>query len=318
MPERAAARTRLVTTLAFACIWLVWGSTFLTIRHVIETVPAVLMCGLRLLCAGALLGVWALVTRAPRPHGVQWRNAALVGLLLPGVGNLSVAFGVANMHSGLVALLVGTIPLWMGLFSAVGPHAEPPARPAVIGLVLGFAGIALLVGPGLLAPGSVVELGQQPWWAYVPVLGSLSWAWGSLWSRRVAMPASGVASTAVGLTAAGLVQCAVAWAMGEVAAWRPAAVPWSAWAGFAWLVVFGSVLGFGSYLYLLRRQPPAVVATYAFVNPIVAMTLGWAFGGEALRPRTLVAAAVVLAGVVLITTARSAPVPRPVEPAPPE
>ena len=106
----------------------------------------------------------------------------------------------------------------LGLFSAVGPHAEPPARPAVLGLVLGFAGIALLVGPGLLEPGSVAELGHQPWWVWVPVLGSLSWAWGSLWSRRADMPASGLVSTAVGLTAAGLVQCAVAWGLGDVAA----------------------------------------------------------------------------------------------------
>lgn len=299
----ASARTRLITALAFLCIWFVWGSTFLTIRHVIHTIPPLLMCGIRLVSAGALLAAFAFATGALWPRGREWRNAALVGILLPGVGNLSVTIGVAHVHSGLVALLVGTIPLWMALLASFGRHAAPPGRQALAGLVLGFVGIALLIGPALFASGGTVELGRNPVWALIPIGGSLSWAWGSLWSRRVAMPSSGVVSTAIGLTAAGVLQLITAAFAGDFGTWQPFAVPWTAWAGLAWLVVFGSALGFGSYLYLLRRVPPAVVATYAFVNPVVAMALGWAFGGEALTARTLLAASVVLAAVILITTA---------------
>ena len=303
MPEAAARRGRLLLVLSFLCIWFVWGSTFLTIRHVIHTIPPLLMCGIRLLAAGALLGAFGAATGALWPRGVEWRNAALVGILLPGIGNVTVTIGVAHVHSGLVALLVGTIPLWMALLTSFGPHAAPPSRQAGIGLVLGFAGIALLIGPGIAGAHAGSELGANPAWALVPVLGSLSWSWGSLWSRRIAMPTSGVMSTAIGLTAAGLAQLVFAALAGDFAHWQPAAVPWTAWAALAYLVVFGSAIGFGSYLYLLRRVPPAVVATYAFVNPVVAMTLGWAFGGEALGPRTFAAAAVVLAAVALITTA---------------
>ena len=306
MPELLARRGRVLLVLSFLCIWFVWGSTFLTIRHVIHTIPPLLMCGLRLLAAGALLGVFGVATGALWPRGIEWRNAALVGVLLPGIGNVTVTIGVAHVHSGLVALLVSTIPLWMALLAWSGPQGAPPGRQAALGLVLGFGGIVLLIGPGVGGAGGESALGANPAWALVPVLGSLSWAWGSLWSRRIAMPASGVLSTAVGLTAAGIGQLLFAAFAGDFAHWQPLAVPWTAWVALAYLVVFGSALGFGSYMYLLRRVPPAVVATYAFVNPVVAMALGWAFGGEALTGRTLGAAAVVLVAVALITTAPSA------------
>jgi drug/metabolite transporter (DMT)-like permease len=302
VPERSA-RERTLSLLAFASIWFVWGSTFFAIRVAIGGIPPVLMCGLRLLSAGAALLLWARLTGVAWPRGVEWRNAALVGVLLPGVGNVSVTLGVAHVPSGLVALLVSTIPLWMALLAAFGPEAQPPGRQALLGLVLGFAGIALLIGPGLLT-GHDATL--SPSWALVPVLGSLSWSWGSLWSRRVRLPRSPMMSTAVGLVAAGVAALLVALALGDLQRWNAAATSPGAWWALAYLAAFGSVLGFSAYLYLLRHHPPSVVATYAFVNPIVAMFLGFLFGGESLSPRTLAAAAVVLAAVLLITTAAPA------------
>jgi drug/metabolite transporter (DMT)-like permease len=254
--------------LAFLSIWLVWGSTFLAIRYAIVGIPPILMCGLRLLSAGAGLLAWARLTGVRWPRGIEWRNAALVGFLLPGVGNVSVTIGVAHVPSGLVALLVSTIPLWMALLVSFGPDAEPPGRQALAGLGLGFAGIALLIGPGLL---SGHDATFSPLWALIPIAGSLSWSWGTLGSRRARLPSSPMMSTAVGLVAAGIVSLLVALVQGDFRHWAPAAAPMSAWLALAYLAAFGSVLGFSAYLYLLRHHPPSVVATYAFVNPIVAM-----------------------------------------------
>ncbi|HEY6195908.1 MAG TPA: EamA family transporter [Candidatus Eisenbacteria bacterium] len=304
MPERASRHERLRILLAFACIWFIWGSTFLAIRYAIVDIPPLLMCGLRLVVAAVLLLGYAIATGAAWPRGREWRDAALVGLLLPGIGNVAVTIGVAHVPSGLVALLVATIPLWMALLGSFGPNAAPPGRQAMLGLVIGFVGIVLLLGPGV-AGGHQAPI--QPGWALVPVLGSLSWAWGSLWSRRAVMPRSPLMSTAVGLAAAGVAVLLVSAGTGDLGRWSFAATRAPAWAALAYLAVFGSVIGFGAYLHLLRHVSPPIVATYAFVNPIVAMALGWAIGGESLGPRTLTAAAVVLAAVVLITTARPAP-----------
>lgn len=309
MPTRACAvletpRTRLVRLAAFATIWFVWGSTFLVIRYAIAGIPPLLMCGLRLVIGGVILLAWARLAGGLWPRGIEWRNAALVGLLLPGIGNAAVTIGVAHVPSGIVALLVSTIPLWMALFAWLGAHGDSPGPRAVIGLTLGFAGIALLIGPGLATGHDAV---LSPLWSLVPVAGSVSWAWGSLWSRRAAMPASPLMSTGVGLTAAGLALVLVALPAGDFARWHAAATPLSAWAALGYLAVFGSVLGFTAYLYLLRHVAPSVVATYAFVNPIVAMALGVVFAGETLTPRTLTAAAIVLLAVLLITTAPAAP-----------
>ena len=302
MPDHPRG-SRALELLAFASIWFVWGSTFLVIRWAIDGIPPFLMCGLRLFSAGLALLVWAHVRGDAWPRGREWVNASLVGILLPGVGNTAVTVGVAHLPSGLVALLVATIPLWMSLLSAIGPHAEPPGRQAALGLGLGFAGIALLIGPGLFgSPSGPFEA----LWMLVPIAGSLSWSWGSLWSRRARQPRSPLVSTGVGLTASGLALLVLSAAVGDLAGWQPAAVPASAWIATAYLSVFGSVLSFTAYLYLLGRVAPAKVATYAFVNPIVAMALGLVFAGETLSGRTLTAAAIVLVAVWLITTARPA------------
>lgn len=288
--------------IAFACIWLVWGSTFLAIRVAIEHMPPLLMCGVRLLVAGLMLFAWAQATGAKWPEGRQLRNAALVGLMLPAAGNASVTIGVRHLPSGLVALLLGTIPLWMALLAAFGPRAVRPAPQAVIGLLLGFGGIALLIGPGLF---DARHAEFSPLWALIPVGGAFSWAWGSLWSRRNSMPPSPLLATGVGMLAGGIGVLALSAASGEWGGFSPAAVSLASWAALLYLIVFGSVLGFTAYLYLLRIVSPTLVSTYAFVNPIVAMALGWVFFREALTARTLAAAAAVLVAVVLITTTRA-------------
>ncbi len=303
MVERLRERGILAKVLvAFACIWFIWGSTFLAIRIAIETLPPLLMCAVRLLSAGLVLLAWARATGAPWPKGAELRNAAIVGVLLPAFGNSSVTLATVAVPSGLVALLVATIPLWMALLASFGRDAVRPSAQAIAGLLLGFGGIALLLGPSL-ANAARAEFPAA--WALVPIAGAFVWAWGSLWSRRVRMPSSPLASTGVGMLAGGALVLLASGAIGEFARFDAAGVTWPSLAALAYLSVFGSVVGFSAYLYLLRHVPPAMVATYAFVNPIVAMTLGWAFAGEALSGRSLTAGALVVVAVALITTARA-------------
>ena len=289
---------------AFAAIYFIWGSTFLAIRIAIDTIPPLLMCAARLLSAGALMLVWARLRGETWPHGIEWRNAALVGVLLPGIGNGSVTLGETHVASGLVALLVATIPLWMALLAAFGAAAVRPRPQAAAGLLIGFAGIALLIGPGIAGSGAHAG---SPLWALIPVAGSLSWAWGSLWSRGARMPRSPFMSTGFGLLAGGALLAVLGSAAGEWARFDPARVTAGSVAALAYLSVFGSVVGFTAYLYLLRTVPPSIVSTYAFVNPIVALTLGAVFAGEVLSARTLSAAALVIVSIVLITTTRPRP-----------
>lgn len=303
MVERLRERGILAKVLvAFACVYFIWGSTFLAIRIAIETLPPLLMCAARLLSAGLVLLAWARVTGAPWPKGAELRNAAAVGVLLPAIGNGAVTLGTTHVPSGLVALLVATIPLWMALLASFGRDAVRPSARAIAGLLLGFGGIALLLGPSL-ANAARAEFPAV--WALIPIAGSLSWSWGSLWSRRVRMPASPLASTGAGMLAGGVFLLAASAALGEFARFEPARVTWGSVAALAYLSAFGSVVGFSAYLYLLRYVPPSLVATYAFVNPIVAMALGWAFAGEALSGRSLTAGALVVVAVALITTART-------------
>lgn len=287
---------------AFACIYFLWGSTFLAIRYAIAHLPPVLMCGLRLSSAGIMLMLIAFARGQKWPTGREWWNALAVGLLLPAFGNTSVTVGETHVPSGIVALLLGTIPLWTAVLAAIGPTAVRPGPQAVAGLLMGFAGIALLIGPGL-ADARRAEF--SPLWALIPIAGSATWAWGSLYSRRVKMPRSPMVSTAIGLTGGGLVLLLLSGAAGEWAHFSPASVPASSWLALAYLSVFGSVVSFTAYLYLLEHVRPAVVATYAFVNPIVAMVLGFFIGHEVLSPRTLTAAALVVVAVALITTERA-------------
>lgn len=308
MVERLRERGILAKVLvAFGCVYFIWGSTFLATRIAIETLPPLLMCAARLLAAGLALLVWARATGAAWPKGAELRNAATVGLLLPAIGNGTVTLGITHVPSGLSALLVATIPLWMALLASFGRDAVRPPAQAVAGLLIGFAGIALLLGPSL-ANAAHTEFPAA--WALFPIAGALSWSWGSLWSRRVRMPRSPLASTGAGMLAGGVFLLAASAAAGEFARFDAARVTWPSVAALAYLSVFGSVVGFSAYLYLLRHVPPALVATYAFVNPIVAMALGWLFANETLSPRSLAAAALVVVAVALGTTARAGSVER--------
>lgn len=284
---------------ALGAVYVIWGSTYLAIAVAVETLPPFWMAGVRFVISGALLYGLALWQGAPQPTLVHWRSAALVGALLLCIGNGGVVWAEQHVPSGVAALLVATVPLWMVLLEWRAGRVRP--RPEVFaGLLLGFAGLVILVGPGELLGGR----GVHPVGAVVLVLASLSWAAGSVYSRRAPLPQSQFLGTGMEMLAGGALLLLAGTVAGEWARLDLAAVTPRSWLALLYLIVFGSGVGFTAYIWLLRHVSIAKVATYAYVNPVVAVLLGWALAGEALSARTALAAAVIIAAVVFITTSR--------------
>ncbi|MFL5497392.1 MAG: EamA family transporter [Gemmatimonadaceae bacterium] len=294
-----ASRAHIIA--AFASIYLVWGSTYLAIRYAVETIPPFLMGGLRFVISGALLYAWARYRGAQRPSRLHWRNAIIAGGFLLLGGNGAVVWAEQFVPSGLTALLVSILPFWLVIIEWVRPPRRRPSGAVLIGLVLGFLGIIVLVGLGELGGrGDIRPLG-----ALVLILGSLSWAIGSFWSRDAQLPESGLLTTGMEMLGGGVLLLIVGVATGELSDFDIQRVSAESIVGLAYLITFGSLLGFTSYIWLLDKVSPARLGTYAYVNPIVAVLLGWAVAGERLSARTVVAAVIVICAVALITTARS-------------
>jgi drug/metabolite transporter (DMT)-like permease len=295
-----ASRAQIIA--AFASIYLVWGSTYLAIRYAIETIPPFIMGGIRFLISGALLYLWARSRGAPRPTRIHWRNAIIAGAFLLVGGNGAVMWAEQVVPSGLTALLVSILPFWLVIIEWVRPPRRRPSGAVLVGLVLGFIGIIVLVGPsGVGGHGDVSPIG-----ALVLILGSLSWAIGSFWSRDAQLPESGLLTTGMEMLGGGALLLLVGALTREFSGFDIHGVSKASAVGLLYLISFGSLIGFTSYIWLLDKVSPARLGTYAYVNPIVAVLLGWAIAGERLSIRTGVAAAIVICAVALITTARSA------------
>jgi drug/metabolite transporter (DMT)-like permease len=294
-----ASRAQIIA--AFASIYLVWGSTYLAIRYAIETIPPFIMGGIRFLISGALLYLWARSRGAPRPTRIHWRNAIIAGAFLLVGGNGAVMWAEQVVPSGLTALLVSILPFWLVIIEWVRPPRRRPGTAVLVGLVVGFIGIIVLVGPsGIGGHGDVSPIG-----ALVLILGSLSWAIGSFWSRDAQLPESGLLTTGMEMLGGGALLLLVGALTREFSGFDLHGVSKASAAGLLYLISFGSLIGFTSYIWLLDKVSPARLGTYAYVNPIVAVLLGWAVAGERLSIRTGIAAAIVICAVALITTARS-------------
>jgi drug/metabolite transporter (DMT)-like permease len=311
VPDRSAApplsshllhaplRAKLVTS--FAAVYLLWGSTFLFIRYAVATIPPFFMAGTRHLVAGALLYPLARSRSREKPSPANWSAAVLLGGLLLLAGNGAVSWAEQTVPSGVAALLVATVSLWMVILDWLRPGGLRPTAGVVVGVILAFAGMVFLVGPGNLfgAAGSRVN----PLGAGVLLFGSFCWATGSVFSRRLHLPANPLLGTAMQSLAGGGLLFLFGFLTGELSDLHWAGISLRSALSVGYLIVFGSLLGFSAYTWLLRAAPPARVATYAYVNPVVALFLGWAFAGERLTLRTFLAAAVIIAGVVLVITA---------------
>lgn len=298
MNQKYAPRSQIAA--AFASIYIIWGSTYLAISYADRTIPPFIMAGARFLVSGALLYLWARYKSAPAPTKTHWRNATIAGGFLLLGGNGAVVWAEQYVPSGLTALLVSILPFWLVIIEWIRPPRKRPGIAILVGLVLGFIGIIVLVGPGNFGESGDV----RPIGALVLILGSLSWAIGSFWSRDAELPESGLLTTGMEMLGGGVLLIIVGALSGEFSRFDVHQVSRASAIGLAYLITFGSLLGFTSYIWLLDKVPPARLGTYAYVNPIVAVVLGWAIAGERLSIRTGVAAAIVICAVALITTAQ--------------
>lgn len=315
---------RLLVVAAFAAVYLIWGSTYLAIKVTLETLPPLSAAALRFLAAGALLYAFARARGHAAPERRHWPGLAFVGGLLLLCGNGGLSWAQQVVPSGLASVVIAAIPIFVVVMEAVSGQGERPGPVMFLGVALGFGGIALLVtsrgdaGGGASGP-------IPPWGAAVLLFSAFCWALGSVGSRRVALPPSLVVSTAGQMLAGGALLVAASGVAGEWARIDVARVSARSLVAVAYLIVFGSIVAYSAYVWLLRVVAPTRVATYAYVNPVVALALGWGFAGEALEARTLLAAGLTILGVVVIVTARAAraagappgaPEPRPASPVP--
>ena len=306
-PPRSSASTLVI--IAFGLVYLVWGSTYLAIRVGIESFPPLLLAGSRHLLVGLILYPILRWKAGVRPTPSHWRISFITGFLLLFIGNGGVCLAEQTVPSGITALLVATVSLWLVLVDWLRPGGTRPGPRVVVGLLLGFGGLALLVGPKNLGGAGRVD----PFGVGILVIASLAWASGSVYSKH----AGGLSgSPLLGVAMQSLAGGASLWIAGiltgELGALHLGAISARSWIALAYLVVFGSGLGYTAYLYILKKSTATRVATYAFVNPVVALFLGWLFVGETINLRTVIAAAVILTAVLLVITApHAAPVRAP-------
>jgi len=286
---------------AFGLVYALWGSTYLGIRFAVETIPPFLMAGARFLIAGGILYVWARARGAPRPAPAHWRSALVIGGLLLVLSNGGVTWAEQWVPSGITSLLVCTAPLWMVALDWLLFDGERPGPAIAAGLLVGLLGVVLLVGPRDIVHGGGVDRAGAAVLFAAPVF----WAYGSLWSRRAPLPSSPILAIGMEMVAGGALLCGLALATGEIASFHPSAVSARSFAALLYLIVFGALIGFTAYLWLLRVTTAAKVSTHAFVNPVIAVILGWAVAGEPVTTRMLLASAVIIAAVTLITLARA-------------
>jgi drug/metabolite transporter (DMT)-like permease len=298
----ATEPTRLGLLAAFAAIYLIWGSTYLAIRFAIETLPPFLMTGFRFLAAGLLLYGWTRLRGAPRPARSHWAVAAMVGTAMLAFGVGGVSWAEQRVPSGAAALIVAVGPLWMVLIDWLFYGGERPGLKVLVGILLGFAGVAILIGPEQLAGAGRIDLAGTG----VILVGTLAWSFASLYTRKGHLPDSPTQATGMEMLTGGVVLLLVGTAFGEWPALDVGAVSLRSALALAYLTVLGSIIALSAYLWLLKVSTPARVITHAYVNPIVAVFLGWALAAEPLSPRVLLASAVIIAGVLVIVTRRQA------------
>jgi drug/metabolite transporter (DMT)-like permease len=296
-PAPAASRTALL--LAFAAIYLIWGSTYLAIRVAVETLPPFLMAGVRFMVAGVILYGWLAFRGRARATPRQWRDNTVIGALLLVGGNGLVVWAEQRIPSGLTTLIISISPLFMVLLDWMLPRGTRPTWATFLGLALGFGGLVLLIGGGV--PG---RTSLDLWRCAGLMLACLSWSAGSLYSRYAWDPADPMTAATLQMLLGGTLMFLVGLARGEAGDFHVAALTVRSVLAWVYLVAAGSLVAFPCYVYLLKHSTPARASTYAYVNPVVAVFLGWLILHEPVAGRTLVASVIIVVAVAIITTQR--------------
>lgn len=301
-PPAAVSSNRTTLWLALISVYILWGSTYLFVHFMTEQMPPLYMAAIRFLAAGTLLYSYARLTGAPRPTLVNWRATGVLGVLLLSIANGAITVAVQYIPTGLAALLVATLPVYVLMFNWIGFARTRPTNQALAGLSLGLVGVFFLLRPDRLetagsTQATFIGLG-------LTMLANVSWAFGTLLTPRLKIPATPILASGMQMLTGGFVLLIVALLTEPVHLLSIAQAPVKAFYSLAYLVVFGSIIGFSSFSWLARNAPPTLASTYAYVNPIVALLLGAAFAGEVVTGQSLLGAAVIVSGVVLITLGR--------------
>lgn len=293
-----ARREKIAAYGAWAAVCLFWGTTYLAIRIGLETLPPLLFAGLRFLTAGSILFALMYGWRgAHLPKGREWFEQSVVGLMLLGIGNGVVVWAEQWIPSGLAALLVATSPFWMTGFERLKRNGERSSVRAIMGMLIGFAGLTLLVAPGLFG----ASLGGRYLLGMVALqVACASWSGGSVYAKHHQTKVAPLMGAAVQMLVAGLALTLIGTMTGE---WRVLKFSARSLSAFAYLVLFGSIVAYGSYTYAVQKLPLSVVSMYSYINPLIAVVLGWAILGEAVGWRVMTAMLVILGGVALVKSA---------------
>lgn len=286
--------------LAFAAIYIIWGSTYLGIRFTNETIPPFLMSGARFILAGLILGIFAFsVQKVAFPSWANIKAGGIVGILLIAIGNGGVAYAELKIPSGTTALIIATTPVWFTLIGWLFFRSLRPNGLMISGLTLGLAGIIILIGPG-----NLVGEGLDLKGLVIIIFGTMCWALGSWYSSTSKNLAPPLLNSAIQMVIGGFILLTIAFLKGDVQEFHLSEISPKSFLAFGYLIVFGSLIAYSSYSWLIRVAPPGQVSTYAYVNPMVAVVLGWLLGGESLTMQMLLAGALILPGVILILKAK--------------
>jgi drug/metabolite transporter (DMT)-like permease len=287
--------------LALIALYIVWGSTYLGIKFAIETIPPFLHAGIRFLISGLILVIWQRAAGYPLPTRKQWISAAIIGTLLLLGGNGLVAWAEQSIPSGIAALIIASVPMFLVIGEAIRPNGVKPNWQGIVGLLVGFVGIFILVGPSEIS-GSATKL--NPFGVMALLAACLFWATGSIYSKTADLPKSSLMSTGAQMLTASISLFIVSLISGELHGWDVTAVSARSLYGLSYLILVGSLVGFVSYGWLLQNAPISLVSTYAYVNPIVAVLLGTLFANELLEPRIWLATGIIIGAVIFINSTR--------------
>ena len=291
------------TLLAFSIIYFVWGSTFLAIRVGVHAVPPLLFASMRFFVAGALLFAWMRISGTPSPSRREWLAASLLAVCIFVVDYGLLFWAEQRVPSGIAAVMLATIPVFMALSEIIILRTQRLTLRLALALLVGIGGVSVLVSRSLSS--SLGEAPIDPVGAVALVIAAISWSIASALSRKVPLPASKAMSSAAQMVAGGVMLALAAAMFGEFRGFQIQSVPRNVWFALAYLIVAGSIIGFTAYVWLIHHQSPTKVGTYASVNPVVAVIVGYFLGGETVGPRTILGTLLVLVSVVVITTTPS-------------